>query len=324
LVKGGAYLEEMGRISVVAFDKTGTLTTGMLAVTDVVQLDGTRQDVLRVAASIESRSEHPLAEAILRAASDEGVELFDLAYFEAMPGFGARGVIDSQVCHIGNQRMLDQLGVSVPDPEVVARLRAEGKSLMFVIREGRVIGVIAAADTVRETSTRAIAALKRSGIAGTVMLTGDNTITARAVAERLGIDSVEAELLPEEKVDRIRALVARYGKVAMVGDGINDAPALAAATVGVAMGGAGSHAALETADVALMADDLSMLPYGMRLSRAALRVIKQNIVFSVIVVLGLVGLTLGGWLDLTGGIIGHEGSALLVIANGARLLRLRA
>lgn len=323
LVKGGAHLEEMGRVSVVAFDKTGTLTTGQLEVTDVVPLSGTAEEVIRIAASIESRSEHPLAEAILKRASEEKIELYELSYFEAIPGMGARGIIDSQVCHIGNQRMLDQLNVPLPDYEVAARLRSEGKTLMFVVSENRVAGIVAAADTVRESSREAIDALRRSGVASTVMLTGDNSVTAQAVAKRLGIDRVEAELLPEEKVDRVRELVYRHGKVAMVGDGINDAPALAAASVGVAMGGAGSHAALETADVALMADDLSMLPYGMQLSRSALRVIKQNTAFSVGVVIMLVGLTLAGVLNLTWGIIGHEGSALIVIANGMRLLRIR-
>ncbi|HOK53543.1 MAG TPA: HAD-IC family P-type ATPase, partial [Armatimonadota bacterium] len=170
----------------------------------------------------------------------------------------------------------------------------------------------------------AIMSLRRFGIRKTIMLTGDNSTTARAVADRLGIDDVEAELLPEDKVNRIRDLVARHKHVAMIGDGINDAPALAAASVGIAMGGAGTHAALETADVALMADDLSMLPYGIKLSRASLRTIKQNIAFSVLVVITLVVMTLAGWLNLTAGIIGHEGSALLVIANGMRLLRLRA
>lgn len=252
------------------------------------------------------------------------MELLDMVFFEAIPGLGARGIIDNQVCHIGNQRMLDDLSLSVPDPELVDRLRSEGNTLMFIACEGKVLGIIAAADTVRETSQDAVAALTGLGGISTVMLTGDNLVTARAVSSSLGIDNVEAELLPEDKVDRIRNLVARYGRVAMVGDGINDAPALAAASVGVAMGGAGAHAALETADVALMADDLSMLPYGIMLSRRALRVIKQNIAFSVIVVLALVGFTLAGMLNLTGGILGHEGSALLVIANGMRLLRVRA
>jgi len=324
LVKGGAFLEEMGRVSVVAFDKTGTLTTGSLEVTDVIAFEGSQQDVLRTAATIESRSEHPLADAILRSAAEHEIELLDISYFEAVPGLGARAIIDSQVCYVGNQRMLERIGVPVPEPATVDRLRVEGKTLMFVACEGRALGVVAAADTVREMSREAVAALRRFGITSTVMLTGDNAVTARAVADRLGIDSVEAELLPEEKVDRIRQLVKRHGKVAMVGDGINDAPALAAASVGVAMGGAGAHAALETADIALMADDLSMLPYGVRLSRSALGVIRQNTFFSVLVVLALVGLTLAGWLNLTGGIIGHEGSALLVIANSMRLLRTRA
>ncbi len=323
LLKGGAYLEELGRVRVVAFDKTGTLTNGLLDVTDVIAFDTEREEVLRVAATIESRSEHPLAEAILRRAESDGIEPYSLTYFEAIPGLGARGIIDNRVCHIGNPRMLERLGVSVPDGDTVSGLRSAGKTLMFVICEGRVIGIIAASDTVREGSAEAVAMLKRSGIERTVMLTGDNSVTAHAVASHLGIDVVEAELLPEEKVERIRELVARHGSVAMIGDGINDAPALAAATVGVAMGGAGSPAALETADVALMADDLTMLPYGVALSRRALRIIKQNVGFAVFAVIALVSLTLAGKLSLTLGIIGHEGSALLVILNGMRLLRVR-
>lgn len=324
LIKGGAHLEQLGQVSVVAFDKTGTLTTGRLDVTDVIAFEGSPDEVLSVAASIESRSEHPLAEAILRYASEKSVETVQLSYFEATPGLGARGIIDSRVCHIGNQRMLDQMGLSVPDKDAAERLRTEGKTLMFVVCEDKVLGIIAAADTVRESSFDAVAALKQVGIAGTVMLTGDNATTARAVAGRLGIGQIEAGLLPEEKVSRVKDLVSQYGKVAMVGDGINDAPALAAATIGVAMGGAGSHAALETADVALMADDLSMLPYGIKLSRKSLRIIKQNMIFSILVVIGLVGFTLAGKLNLTGGVIGHEGSALLVIVNGMRLLRVRS
>lgn len=324
LLKGGAHLEELGQVSVVAFDKTGTLTTGRLDVTDVIAFELDERNVLQIAASIESRSEHPLAEAILRRASEQEIELLGLGYFEAIPGLGARGIIDSQVCYIGNQRLLEQLEISVPDQKLVDRLRSEGKTLMFVACEQKAIGVVAAADTIRDVSRDVVLALHRQGIRHTVMLTGDNHITARAVADRLGIDIVQAELLPEEKVDRVRELTQQYGKLAMVGDGINDAPALAAASVGIAMGGAGTHAALETADVALMADDLTMLPYGMRLSRKALRIIKQNVAFSVMMVLALVGLTLGGALNLTGGIIGHEGSALIVIANGMRLLRIRA
>jgi len=324
LVKGGAYLENLSRVTAVAFDKTGTLTTGKLEVTDVIAYEGSDDEVLRIAASIETRSEHPLAEAVLRKASEKHLELLSLVYFEAIPGLGARGIIDGKVCHIGNQRLLEQKEIAIPDAEVVSKLRTEGKTLMFVVCEDKVIGIIAASDTVRESSREAIMSLRRFGIRKTIMLTGDNSTTARAVADRLGIDDVEAELLPEDKVNRIRDLVARHKHVAMIGDGINDAPALAAASVGIAMGGAGTHAALETADVALMADDLSMLPYGIKLSRASLRTIKQNIAFSVLVVITLVVMTLAGWLNLTAGIIGHEGSALLVIANGMRLLRLRA
>lgn len=325
LVKGGAHLEELGRVSVVAFDKTGTLTAGKLVVTDVIPIsDASQSEILRIAASIEDRSEHPLAEAILKRAADDSVPLNDLSYFEAIPGMGARGVLDSQACYVGNQRLLASLNIQLNDNELIDRLRSEGKTIVFVLKEDVLLGIIAAADVLRESSTGTIAELKKSGIKKTIMLTGDSQLTAHAVARTLGIDGVEADLLPEDKVDRVRHLVSRYGKVAMVGDGINDAPALAVSTVGVAMGGAGTHTALETADVVLMADDLSRLPYGMRLSNKALRIIRTNIAFSVSVVVLLVALTLSGTLNLTAGIFGHEGSALLVIANGMRLLRMRA
>ncbi len=320
LIKGGAYLEALGAVSVVAFDKTGTLTSGQMAVTDVVAFDGSESDVLRVAASIESRSEHPLAEAILTKASEERISISELSDFEALPGFGARGVVNGRVSYVGNGRLLDTIKVVLPENSAVSELRSEGKTLVFVVSEEKVVGVVAAADTERGASREVLLSLKNDGVSPTVMLTGDNSVTAQAVARRLGVDLVEAELLPEEKVERVRSLIKRHGKVAMVGDGINDAPALAAATIGVAMGGAGSHVAIETADVALMSDDLSMLPYAMKLSRSALRIIKQNIAFSVAVVIALVSLTLVGHLDLTKGIVGHEASALLVIANSMRLL----
>ncbi|MDO8586401.1 MAG: heavy metal translocating P-type ATPase [Armatimonadota bacterium] len=322
LVKGGAYLEELGRISVIAFDKTGTLTTGRLEVENVFPVPGhTEQDVLKTAATIESKSEHPLADAILARARARGVELGDIAYFEALPGMGARAVIDGRLTYIGNDRLLADIKLTPPEIPGLEPDACNGKTLMYVCVENTVLGVITATDTVKKTTPDAVRELRRAGIVKTVMITGDNAATARAVASDLGIDDVYSDLLPEEKVDIIRDLVKRHGRVAMVGDGINDAPALAAATIGIAMGGAGAHSVLETADVTLMADDLSKLPYSIRLSRSSLRIIKQNVTFAVIVVAALVLSTLVGWLTLAGGVIGHEGSALIVIANGMRLLR---
>lgn len=321
LVKGGAHLEELGRVSVVAFDKTGTLTTGRLEVTDVLPLnDVSPGDVLSVAATVESRSEHPLAEAIIRRAAEEGVVSEDVFYFEALPGRGARAVAGERLLYVGNHRLLDELKLAAPRIEQIAQLWDAGKTFVYVGVEDRIIGVIAAADKVKESSARALEGLRRSGIHRIIMLTGDNAATARSIAKTLAIDEVRAELLPEDKVEAVRELVQSRENVAMVGDGINDAPALAAANVGIAMGGAGTHAALETADMALTADDLTMLPYGIDLSRRTLRVIKQNIAFSMVVVALLIGSTLAGFLTLTGGVLGHEGSALLVVANSMRLL----
>ncbi|MDO8684890.1 MAG: cation-translocating P-type ATPase [Armatimonadota bacterium] len=322
LIKGGAYLEEMGRIGVIAFDKTGTLTSGKPQVTDVIPLNNYSEDeILSIASTIESRSEHPLAEAILARAAAIGVSPGAVTYFEAMPGKGARAVVNGRLYYIGNQRLLDDIGLKPPETEEAQSALRNGKTLMFVGIEDELMGIIAAADTVKETSAEALRKLRLNGIHRTMMLTGDNYITARIVARDLGIDEVRAELLPEEKVAAIKELVKKHGRVAMVGDGMNDAPALAAASVGIAMGGAGSHAALETADITLMADDLSKLPYSMKLSRNSLRVIKQNVAFAVIVVITLVVTTLLGRLTLAGGVIGHEASALVVIANGMRLLR---
>ena len=322
LIKGGAYLEEMGRISVMAFDKTGTLTTGRLKVTDVVALDGaSEEEIVGIAATIESRSEHPLAQAILDCARERGISLNSVSFFEALPGRGARAVVDGKLYYIGNSRLIQEMGLAPASSEAMDVLIESGKTLMYVGIEDTLLGVIAAADTVKDTSADSLRRLRASGVSRTIMLTGDNSIAAFAVAKALGIDDVRAELLPDEKVKAIKELVKKYGRVAMIGDGINDAPALAAATVGVAMGGAGSHAVLETADITLMADDLSKLPYSITLSRKTLRIIKQNMGLSVAVVILLVVSTMLGRLSLAGGVVGHEASALIVIANGMRLLR---
>jgi Zn2+/Cd2+-exporting ATPase len=322
LVKGGAYLEEMGRISVAAFDKTGTLTTGRLKVRGVFPANGfTEDDVLRVAATIESRSEHPLADAILALADERGTPRGDIAYFEAVPGKGAKAVVDGNLAYIGNRRMVDDLKLDVSQVEALQKKIQDGETLMFVGMNGSVIGAITAADTLRTTTADALVRLRAAGIRKIVMISGDTEATAQSVAGSLDFDEVYANLLPEEKVDVVKDLVRKHGRVAMVGDGINDAPALAAATVGVAMGGASTHAVLETADMTLLADDLAKLPYSIVLSKKTLRVIKQNVGFAVLVVVALVLTTLPGYLTLPAGVIGHEGSALIVIANGMRLLR---
>ncbi len=324
LIKGGAHLETLGEVSIVAFDKTGTLTTGRLSVCDVVPFNAhTREEVLAAAAAVESRSEHPLAEAIIKEARAAGVVELHVSFFEAIPGKGARGVIDGHTIYVGSRRLLEELSIEVPGTSAIARLVVRGCTVVYVADESTLWGAIGAVDTVKEGSAQAIASLKQVGIRQTVMLTGDTAQTGRAVAEELGLDVEYAELLPEDKVAKIRELASGANTVAMVGDGINDAPALAAADVGIAMGGAGSHAALEAADVALMADDIVMLPYGIALSRRARRIIRQNVGFALVVVLGLVAGALLKWVNLATGVLGHEGSALIVIANSMRLLKRR-
>ena len=322
LIKGGAHLESLGEVTIVAFDKTGTLTTGKLAVCDVIPFNShTQEDVLAVAAAVESRSEHPLADAIVGKAREESVAEYSVSFFEALPGKGARAVVNGHVIYVGSRRLLEELSIDVPGSTAIAGLLTRGCTVVYVADDKTLWGAIGATDTVKERSADAIARLKAAGIGHTVMLTGDTAQTGRAVASQLGIDKEYAELLPEDKSAKIKELSVGRHKVAMVGDGINDAPALAAADVGVAMGGAGSHAAIEAADVALMADDIAMLPYAVTLSRKARRIIRQNVAFALLVVVGLVAGALVKWVNLATGVLGHEASALLVIANSMRLLK---
>lgn len=326
LIKGGSHLEAAGAVTVVAFDKTGTITTGQAEVTDVIPMNGFDPSaVLSMAASVESRSEHPLADAILREAKKRGVPIREITGFEALTGMGAAAKFDGDTCVVGNSRLVEQLGVELNDKaKALAELQEQGKTAVMVVFGRKLAGIIALRDTLRESARDAFRELKKMGIQRIVMITGDNELAARAVARDLEIDEYYAELLPQDKVDIVRVLVERFGsRVAVVGDGVNDAPALAAATVGIAMGAAGSDTALETADIALMSDDLMKLPYSIRLSRMALRTVKQNIVFSLGVIGVLIFTALIGWLRLSLGVLGHEGSALIVIANGMRLLKFR-
>ena len=270
LIKGGTHLEAAGGVQVVAFDKTGTLTQGTPRVTGVTPFGSrTSDEVLALAAAVERDSEHPLAEAILHAAGalDGGVARAE--GFEAVPGLGARARVGDFLVRVGNTRLLSEEGAEIPEAALaeVAGREARGETAVLVARDGEVVGVIGVADTVRPLSRTAVEQLHAAGIQKVLMLTGDNRATAAAVAAELGLDDYRAELLPEHKVDAVRELLAEHGTVAMVGDGINDAPALAAATVGIAMGAAGTDTALETADIALMADDLSKVPFTIRLSR---------------------------------------------------------
>lgn len=323
LIKGGLYLEQLGAVAAVAFDKTGTLTRGRPAVHEVVPLDGLSADeLLRLAAGVEARSEHPLAQAVVRAAEEKGLAVEPAADFTALPGRGARAQSVAGLLYVGSPRLFGELGHR-PEAatDVLSRLEATGMTAMLVGTSERLLGVIAVADEVRPVSRTALARLKQAGIQHTIMLTGDNPATARAIAERVGVDEYRAELLPQDKVSAVEALLGRYGKVAMVGDGVNDAPALAAASVGIAMGGAGTDTALETADVALMADDLARLPFAVRLSRETLAVIRQNIAFSLAIKALAVALVFPGWLTLWLAVLADMGASIIVTLNGVRLYR---
>jgi len=320
LVKGGVYMEAVGTIRAVALDKTGTLTLGEPTVTDIEPIgNADARTVLETAAALESRSEHPLADAVLRAANGQGVSVPPVEHFESVTGLGVRGVVKGRVYRVGSPRLFGDAAAAAM--AVVHRLEREGKTVMLVGDETGVSGAIAVADRPRPGARAAIERLRAAGIEKIVMLTGDNRAAADAIGRELGVDEVRSELMPEDKIGAVQALQRQYGPVAMVGDGVNDAPALAQANIGIAMGVAGTDVALETADIALMADDLDHLADAVEISRRTVRTIRQNIVIALITMGTLVTSALLGWMSLTEGLILNEGSALLVIANGVMLGR---
>jgi len=322
LIKGGIHLEQMGSIRAIAFDKTGTLTEGRPSVTDVISLNGSDETrVLQLAASLECGSQHPLATAIVREAEKRSISMLPISEMQSLSGLGVKATVDGHEMAVGSSRMFaDNTGFPAAEPAILG-LHRDGKTVVLVQQDGTLVGVIGIADAVRATSREALTALKGSGIEHTIMLTGDNAAAAAAIASQSGIDEFRAELLPEAKVDAVTALLGEYGKVAMVGDGVNDAPALATATVGIAMGGAGTDTALETADIALMADDLTQLPFAVGLSRAALRTIKTNIAFAIGIKMLALLLMFPGWLTLWMAIMADMGATILVTLSGIRLLR---
>jgi len=323
LIKGGAFLEEAGALPVIAFDKTGTLTKGHAEVTDIISLDPySAEEVLRAGATIEERSEHPVARAIVKYAKERGIKIGEVEDFLAHTGKGAQGKINGETFFIGNLRFINELEISVDGLlGKINGLQLQGKTALIVTKGERAIGLIALSDKARDISKKALKEIKDVGVRKVVMLTGDNLNTARAIAKELEVDEYEAELLPQDKVRVLKGLISRYGKVGMVGDGVNDAPALATASVGFAMGVAGTDIALETADIALMADDLSKLSYTIRLSRKALNIIKTNIALSLVAKGIFLGLTFAGLANLWMAVFADTGTSLLVIANGMRLLK---
>jgi heavy metal translocating P-type ATPase len=323
LIKGGMHLENLGRIRVVAFDKTGTLTQGAPEVTTVKPLNGVdRRDVLGLAASLEQRSEHPLAQAIVGHARQQGLPLERPEAFEALTGAGARGTLRGETCFIGSPALFGEIGVPLGDAAArVRELPAAGQTVVLIGDRQGLWGLLALRDQVRPGAREAVAALRAAGIGQVVMLSGDNTRTAGAIARELGIDEVWAELKPADKVGAVQERERHYGPVAMVGDGINDAPALAAATVGISMGVAGTDAAIEAADVALMADDLGKVVYALRLGRRVHQISRQNIVFSLAILAVLIPSALVGVLGVALAATAHELTELLAVANGLRAAR---
>jgi len=319
LIKGGSFLEEAGALKAIAFDKTGTLTKGVPVVTDFVNFTYD-ENLLGVVAALESKSQHPLASAIIKKAAHLP-QNYVVEDFLSITGKGIKGIVDGTEYCVGNVKLFKEVPEAVL--EKVSYLQEQGKTVMIAGNDQEILGLIAVADEVRDSSRLVIERLQQLGIKQTILLTGDNHITAEAIARETGVNQVESELLPEDKLTFIKKLKAQYGRVAMVGDGVNDAPALAAATVGIAMGGAGTDTALETADIALMNDDLKKLPFTIKLSRKTLQIIKQNITLSIVFKLLALLLVVPGWLTLWIAIFADMGVTLLVTLNGLRLLRVK-
>ena len=323
LIKGGIHLEETGQVKVVAFDKTGTLTEGRPEVTDVVTVSSlTKDELLQQAASIEKFSQHPLATSIMRAAEKVQGSLLEVEQFQSITGKGAKGVIAERLVHVGSPNLFREMHtVDASVEQQILTLQQQGKTVMLVWSEAGLDGMIAVADQVRKGSLSVIQKLHEMG-KRTVMLTGDNQSTANAIGAQLGITEVKAELLPDQKVAMIKSL-GQYGKVAMVGDGVNDAPALATANIGIAMGGAGTDTALETADIALMADDLEKLPYTIKLSSRTKQIILQNISIALGLKVIALLLIIPGWLTLWMAVMADMGATVIVVLNSLRLMRNR-
>jgi Cd2+/Zn2+-exporting ATPase len=323
LIKGGVHLEKIGAVRCVAFDKTGTLTKGAPHVVEVIPLNDTALDeILEIAAGLEARSEHPVGRAILARAVESGIALPVATAFQSIPGRGAEAVVAGTSALVGNHRLIEERGLC--DAAIHSKLdalAASGRTAVLVAREGRPLGIIALADRTRESAADAIDMLRRQGVQRVVMLTGDNRASAEALARDIGVDETHAELLPHDKVAVVQTLKQKYGIVAMVGDGVNDAPALAVADVGIAMGAAGTDAALETADIALMADELLKIPFAIRLGRATLRNIHVNVTLSLALKAIFLALAVVGSATLWMAVVADMGASLLVIANGMRLLR---
>lgn len=327
LIKGGRPLEDLGGLSAIAFDKTGTLTEGKPKLTNAIPFgDTTKEKLLQVAVAVEKLSDHPLAEAIVIGGKKElgEIEIPEAENLEALIARGVKAKWKGTTIHLGNRRLFEELtkkNIPTQIDEEMARLETNGHTAMIVHQDQEYLGIISVMDVARPEAKATLAVLKKLGIKRMIMLTGDNQKVANAIAKDLGITDPMGSLLPEDKVAAIEKLRNEEGSVAMVGDGVNDAPAMAKSTVGIAMGAAGSDVALETADIALMADKLDNLPFAIGLSRKAKRIIKQNLVISLGMVAILVPMTILGIVEIGPAVVGHEGSTLVVVLNALRLLR---
>lgn len=318
LFKGGIHIERLGHIKAIAFDKTGTLTKGKPAVTDIVPTRGMeKNELLKVAASIENHTNHPLGLSITSAFKKNGEGFMEMERLEEVPGLGMKAMINGSEWRVGQADFMT--GLTTANEKLAAAMNKDGKTVVYVGNGDGVQGLIALKDTIREDTVKTVKLLKKLGI-HTVMLTGDNDTTAQAIAAEAGVDDYVAKCLPEEKLQHIKNLKKKYGAIAMVGDGINDAPALATADVGIAMGG-GTDVALETADVVLMKNHLEKISHAIGLSKKMNRIVKQNMIFAVAVILMLITSNFFEAINLPFGVVGHEGSTILVILNGLRLLR---
>ncbi len=328
LIKGGIHLEEAGSLKAIAFDKTGTLTEGIPAVTDIVTFGMDKHELLTIAAALEKGSQHPLASAIMKMADCKKIDLNKVIVeeFQSITGKGIKGKIENKMYYMGSPNLFEELfPISIESSifKQITNLQSEGKTVMILGTANEILCLIAVADRLRKSSREVIRKLHQLGIEKTVILTGDNKRTAEAIGKGIGVSEIHSELLPEDKLNSIKSLRKMYKNVAMVGDGVNDAPALAASTVGVAMGGAGTDTALETADIALMSDDLRKLPFTIKLSRKSLWTIKQNIVFSLTVKALALLLVVPGWLTLWIAIFADMGATLIVTLNSLRLMRVK-
>ena len=322
LFKGGTHLQNIADVKAVVFDKTGTLTYGEPVVQDIISFEGTTEmELLKITASIEALSEHPIARSIVQYAINNDLELEYSTNLRSFKGKGVEGTLNGISYKVGKKEILNNIVLTKEQENLALKFEQQGRTIIFVSNEQSLIGMISIFDQVRLEARSVIKKLKNMNIR-VALLTGDNEVTAKNIGENAGIEEIYSGLLPEDKVEFIKKMTAKYGKVAMVGDGINDAPALAAASVGIAMGAAGTDIAIEAADVVLMADNIEKIPFAISLGKRTNRIIKQNVAFAIGVALTLITLNfIGGIINLPEGVVGHEGSTVLVILSGLRLLR---